>query len=193
MQLLGINGSMRKTCNTNILIDAVMKSAKKVNPKVKTKILQMANLKIEPCRSCYDKCSIKPCKCIIKNDDLDMVCNEMKKADAIVIGSPLYFNIPARLTALIERLVCLSYFHQVRGFKEPAPLNDKLCGLIAISGDGDTLPVLQHLLNFVLFLKMKPVFLKSYPYIGISGQGGYKNSIDEAKVLGELLVKSVNQ
>jgi multimeric flavodoxin WrbA len=191
MQILGINGSMRKNCNTNILIETVLKSAKKNNPKIKTKILHMVDLKIEPCRSCYEKCSIKPCKCVIKNDDLAMICDELKAADAIVIGSPLYFNIPARLTALMERLVCLSYFYQVRGFKGPEPLEDKPCGLIAVSADGDTLPVLQQLFNFILFLKMKPIILKSYPYIGVSGKGGYKHSVNEAKVLGELLVKSV--
>jgi multimeric flavodoxin WrbA len=191
MQILGINGSMRKNGNTNILLDAVLKSAKKANPKIKTKVLQMADLKIEPCRSCYDKCSIKPCKCVIKNDDLDMVCNEMKKADAIVLGSPLYFNVPSRLTALIERLVCLSYFYQVRGFKKPEPLNDKPCALIGVSADCDVLPLLEHLLKFVLFVKMKPIITKVYPYIGISGRSGYKNSIDEAKALGKILAKSI--
>jgi len=193
MYLLGINGSMRKDGNTNVLLDTVMKSAKKTNPKLKTKILQMSKLNIRPCESCYEKCCIKPCKCVIKNDDLEMVCDELKSADAVVIGSPLYFNIPARMTALLERLTCLSYFYQVRGFKGPEPLENIPCGLISVSAGNDTMPVLQHLLNFVLFVKMKPVFLKSYPYIGISGRGGYKDSLDEAKALGELLVKQSNK
>jgi multimeric flavodoxin WrbA len=110
---------MRKDGNTNLLIEAVFKSAKKADPQIKTKILHMADLKIEPCWSCYDECSKKPYKCVIKNDDLDMVMNAMKNSDAIVIGSPLYFNIPSRLTALIERLVSLAYFYRMRGFKAP--------------------------------------------------------------------------
>ena len=189
MYLLGINGSMRKDGNTNILLDAVLKSAKKANPKVKTKILQMSQLDIKPCNSCYEKCSIKPCRCVVKNDDFDIICEEMKAADAIVIGTPLYFNIPARLTAMIERMVCLSYFFRMRNFKEPHPLADKPIGLIAVSAENDTMPVLQHLLNFALFLKMKPVFIDAYPYIGISGRGGYKDNLPEAKAMGRLMAK----
>jgi multimeric flavodoxin WrbA len=191
MYLLGINGSMRKDGNTNILIDTVFKSAKKEDSKITSKILQMSELDIKPCKSCYEKCCVKPCKCVIKNDDLAMVCDELKAADAVVIGSPLYFNIPSRLTALLERLICLSYFYQVRGFKGPEPLENIPCGLISVSAGNDTMPVLQHLMNFVLFVKMKPVFIKSYPYIGISGRGGYKDNISEAKEMGALLVKSI--
>jgi multimeric flavodoxin WrbA len=190
MFLLGINGSMRKDGNTNILIDAVFKSAEKQNPKVKTKILQLRDLKIGPCLSDYEKCCKKLYVCTVK-DDLDKVWHAMKNADAIVIGSPLYFNVPARLTALIERLVCLGYFFRMRRFKEPHPLADKPIGLIAVSAENDTMPVLQHLLNFSLFLKMKPVFIDAYPYIGISGRGGYKDNLAEAKELGSSLVKQV--
>jgi multimeric flavodoxin WrbA len=188
MYLLGINGSMRIDGNTNILIDAVFKSAKKENPNLKSKILQLRNLEIGPCLSNYEQCSKKPYVCTVK-DDLDKVLQEMKKADAIVLGSPLYFNIPARLTALIERMVCLSYFYRMRNFKEPHPLADKPIGLIAVSAENDTIPVLQHLLNFALFLKMKPVFIDAYPFIGISGRGGYKDNLPEAKEMGKLLVK----
>ena len=188
MNLLGINGSMRRNGNTNFLLDAVFKSAKKINPKVKTKILQLRDYDIGPCLSGYAHCSKKPYVCTYK-DDFDKVFNAMKNADAIVIGSPLYFNIPSRLTALIERLVCLAYFYRMRGFKEPHPLTNKPCGLIAVSAENDTIPSLQHLLNFALFLKMKPVFIDSYPFIGVSGRGGYKDNLAEAKELGRLLVK----
>jgi len=188
MQLLGINGSMRKNGNTNMLIDEVLKSAQKENPKIKSRVLQLRDLKIGPCLSDYERCSTKPYKCLVK-DDFEKVLAAMKNSDGIVIGSPLYFNIPARLTAMIERMVCLSYFFRMRGFKEPHPLADKPVGLISVSAENDTMPVLQHLLNFALFLKMKPVFIDAYPFIGISGRGGYKDNLPEAKAMGRLLAK----
>jgi len=196
MKILGIVGSMRKTGNTNLLMETVLKSAKKANSQLETKILQISDLTIEPCRACYDECSREPYKCLIEDDDLQSVFEQMKRSQAIVIGSPLYYKIPSRLTALMERLACLSYFYEKAGFKEPHPLNDKPCGLIAVSGGDDPRPVLEHLLNFALSLKMKPVFMKTYPYFGVGGKGRVEEDkdfdpIENAKVLGRLLVKAM--
>ncbi len=109
MKILGIVGSMRKTCNTNLLVETVLESAKNVNPKIETKVLQISELHVESCRACYDLCSKEPYKCVIK-DDLENIFEEMKSSNAIVIGSPLYFKIPSRLTAFMERLACLCIF-----------------------------------------------------------------------------------
>ncbi|MEO0097429.1 MAG: flavodoxin family protein [candidate division WOR-3 bacterium] len=195
MKILGIVGSMRKKGNTNLLVETVMKSARIINPNIISEIIHISELNIEPCRACYNLCSKKPYKCVIK-DDLSNIFDKMKKADAIVIGSPLYFKIPSRLTAFMERLACLSYFYEMRGFKESSPLNDKPCGLIAVCGGDDPRPVLEHLFNFALCLKMKPVTMKSYPYFGVGGKGDVKkdkdlNPIKNAKILAELLVKAI--
>lgn len=197
MKILGIVGSMRKTGNTNLLVERVLESAQKTNPQVETKVLQISDLRIGPCRACYDLCSKEPYKCIIE-DDLQTVLEEMNHSQAIVIGSPLYYEIPSRLTAFMERFASLCYFYEERGFKEPEPLNDKPCGLVAVSGVDDPRPVLEHLFNFALSLKMKPITMKSYPYFGVSGKGKVEddkelNPIENAKVLGELLVKAVEE
>lgn len=195
MRILGIVGSMRKSGNTNLLMETVLESAKKTKPQVKTIVLQISELKIESCRACYELCSKEPYKCVIE-DDLQTVFEEMKNSQAIVIGSPLYFRIPSRLTAFMERLACLSYFYDCRGFKEPHPLDDKPCGLVAVSGGGDPRPVLEHLFSFALSLKMKPVIMKSYPFFGVGGKGKVEedldlNPIENARILGELLVKAM--
>ncbi len=199
MKILGIVGSMKKTGNTNLLVETVLESARKANPQVETKVLQISELKIEPCRGCVEVCSKEPepYKCVIE-DDLQTVLEEMKQSQAIVIGSPLYYPIPSRLTAFMERFASLCYFYEERGFKEPEPLNDKPCGLVAVSGVDDPRPVLEHLFNFALSLKMKPITMKSYPYFGVSGKGKVEddkelNPIENAKVLGELLVKAVEE
>lgn len=197
MEILGIVGSMRKSGSTSRLVAVVLKSAKSSDPKVKTKMLQISDLKIESCRACYGKCSKKPYKCVIR-DDLEDVLEQMKRSQAIVVGSPLYYKIPSRLTALMERLACLSYFYERAGFTEPHPLNDKPCGLVAVSGGDDPRPVLEHLVNFALSLKMRPVFMKSYPYFGVGGKGRIEedsdlNPIENAKTLGGLLVKAAKE
>lgn len=202
MKILGIVGSMRKTGNTNLLIETVLNSAKKRNPQVETKILQISELKIESCRACYDLCSKEPYKCVIE-DDLQAVFEEMKHSQGIVIGSPLYFRIPSRLTAFMERLVSLAHFHfyAMRALKEQEPLkplNNKPCGFVAVCGDDNPRPVLEHLFHFALYLKMKPITMKSGPYFGVGGSGKLEegkdwNSIENAKTLGELLVKAMEE
>ena len=188
---------MRKTGNTNLLVETVLESAKKTNPQVETKILQLSELRIESCRSCYGLCSKEPYKCVIE-DDMENVFEAMKSADSIVIGSPLYFRIPSRLTALMERLACLSYYHKIKGFDEPHPLTDKPCGLIAVTGGDSPMPVLERLLNFVLALRMKPILLKAYPYLGVGGTGNVKEDedlkpIENARILGQLLVSYIER
>jgi multimeric flavodoxin WrbA len=196
MKMLAIVGSMRKKGSTNRVIRSVLESAKKTNPQIKTKVLQMSDLKVEPCRACYDRCSEEPYKCVIEDDDLEKVFQEMKSSQAVVIGSPLYFKIPSRLTAFMERLAALSYFYERRGFKEPHPLNEKPCGLVAVSGGDDPRTVLEQLLNFALSLKMTPIFLKYYPYYGVAGKGKIEkdedlNPIGNARILGKLLAKAM--
>jgi multimeric flavodoxin WrbA len=196
MKILGIVGSMRRKGSTSRLVNSVLESAKNANPQIKTKVLQISDLSIKPCRGCYEECSKEPYKCVIEDDDLQRIFQEMKSSQAIVIGSPLYFKIPSRLTAMMERLACLAYFYERKGFEKPDPLNDKPCGLVAVSGGDDPRPVLEHLLGFALSVKMKPVIMKSYPYYGVAAKGRIEEDddlkpFDNAKTLGELLAKSM--
>lgn len=196
MKILGIVGSMRKKGSTSHLVHSVLQSAIKASPQIKTKVLQISDLNIEPCRGFYEECSKEPYKCVIEDDDLQRTFQEMKSSQAVVIGSPLYFEIPSRLTAMMERLACLAYFYERKGFKKPHPLNDKPCGLVAVSGGDDPRPVLKYLLGFALSVKMKPVIMKSYPYYGVAGKGRIEedddlNPFDNAKILGELLARAM--
>ncbi len=102
MQILGIVASMRKNGNTNLLMETVLESTKKANPQTETKVFHISELKIESCRGCTEYCSKHLYQCIIE-DDLETVFNEMKRSEAIVIGSPLYYMTPSRLTALIDQ------------------------------------------------------------------------------------------
>ncbi|MEO0102789.1 MAG: flavodoxin family protein [candidate division WOR-3 bacterium] len=195
MKIIGIVGSMRKNGNTNLLVETALKSAKKKRPNLQSEIIQISEVNIEPCRACYNLCSKKPYQCAIV-DDLSIIFNKMKESSAIVLGSPLYFKIPSRLTALTERLGCLAYFYDMRGFKKPHPLNEKPCGLIGVSAYDDPWTVLEHLFTFALCLKMKPIIMKSYPYFGVGGRGKIEedkdlNPIENAKILGKQLVRAI--
>ena len=74
----------------------------------------------------------KNLKCILK-DDLQMVFDEMKLADDILIVSPRYFIVPSKLQALIERLYCVNFNTRSKNPSLSFPLKDKPFGLLATS------------------------------------------------------------
>ena len=194
MKILNFVGSMRKDGNTNRLVQAVLDAAKKAAGEVETEIVYLSDLEIGPCRACYGVCASEPYKCVIE-DDLQKVLEKMKKADAVVIGSALYFFVPSRLLALMERLSCVAHLGQYKGHKEH-PLEDKPCGLVAVSFSTPPTPVLAGLQQFALELRMRPVLLKSHPFLGVAGndkmeKDDFLRPLENAEALGKLLVEAL--
>ena len=103
MKVLGIAGSPRRGGNTDLLLAEVMKGAASKGAEVKTIILN--DLKIAPCQHC-DAC-LETGRCKI-NDDMQMVYDELTKADRIILASPIQFmTVTAQAKAMIDRCQCL--------------------------------------------------------------------------------------
>jgi len=193
MKLLGISASNRRDGNSCLILKETLPPD--------TEIIQFADLEIKPCIHCWESCGQVPFKCVVK-DDLVVVLNKMKYADSIIISCPLYFYIPSKFQAFIERLVCLEYYTIE---KHPDiityPLEGKPCGLIANSGAGghNTLDVLRLLADYVLALHMHLLTIDKHPYIGISAKGGDKKgeilkdqkALKQARELVGLLIKKI--
>jgi multimeric flavodoxin WrbA len=89
MKVLGINCSPRKGGNTEILIREVFKPLEENG--IKTEFFQIGGRKIRGCIACM-KCRKKADgRCHQKNDIINECIARMGKADAIIIGSPVYF------------------------------------------------------------------------------------------------------
>jgi multimeric flavodoxin WrbA len=89
MKVLGINCSPRKGGNTEILIREVFKPLEENG--VKTELFQLGGKKVRGCIACM-KCREKADgKCHQDNDVINECMKKMVKADAIIIGSPVYF------------------------------------------------------------------------------------------------------
>lgn len=72
--------------------------------------VHLADYRVESCRSCH-KCA-ETGYCILPQNDNDRfqeIFDKMVDADAIFIISPVYANIPSRLTALFERLTSVLF------------------------------------------------------------------------------------
>ena len=118
MRVLGISGSPRRGGNTDLLLAEVMKGAASKGAEVKTIILN--DLEISPCQHC-DAC-FEAGECRIK-DDMQMVYDELEKADRIVLASPVQFmGVSAQAKAMIDR--CQALWARKYILKQP-PLGDK--------------------------------------------------------------------
>jgi multimeric flavodoxin WrbA len=99
MKALGIVGSPRRGGNTELLMKIVLETI--AEQSIDTELLLLAGKDIRPCTACMacqgkEKCSI--------DDELFPIYLKMKEADAIIIGTPVYFQGPSALVrAFIER------------------------------------------------------------------------------------------
>jgi multimeric flavodoxin WrbA len=101
MKVLGINCSPRKGGNTEILIKEVFKALEKEG--IKTEFFQLGGKRVAGCIACMKCRKKKDGVCHQKNDVINECIGKMVKADAIIIGSPVYYaDITADAKALIE-------------------------------------------------------------------------------------------
>jgi len=99
VKILGIVGSPRRNGNTDLLLAELLKGAVSKGADVQT--IYLSKLKITPCEHC-DAC-LKEGKCRIQ-DDMQMIYDELGKADVIVLASPVQFSgPPAQVKAMIDR------------------------------------------------------------------------------------------
>lgn len=105
MKVLAINGSARKSGNTDILISRIFEKLNAVG--IETEMVQFAGKLIEPCKACF-ACGGKG-NCVHKKDQFTEAFEKVKQADGILLGSPVYSaNISANMQAFLERaaVVC---------------------------------------------------------------------------------------
>ena len=101
MKVLGINCSPRKRGNTELLIYEVFKALEKEG--IKTEFFQLGGKAVNGCIACMKCRKKKDGFCHQKNDVINKCIESMLKADAIVIGSPVYnADITADAKAFIE-------------------------------------------------------------------------------------------
>ena len=110
-KLFAINGSPRKNENTAQLLKCAMQGAEEVG--AETELVNLYSLNFKGCISCF-ACKLKNREhgiCAVK-DDLSPILEQIKQADAIIFGSPIYFmNLSAGMIAFIERLFFSNYIY----------------------------------------------------------------------------------
>lgn len=92
-KIIALNGSPRRTGTTAQLLNKALDGARKAG--AETEFINLYTLKFTGCLSCFycKRKGVPHGHCALR-DDLSPVLEQMKKADAILIGTPIYiFNI----------------------------------------------------------------------------------------------------
>jgi multimeric flavodoxin WrbA len=97
--ILILNGSPRKGGNSDLLCGKLTEGALESGHAVRQIYLQ--DCTIGGCRACYACQKTGSC---IQKDDMGEILAEMKKADVLVLASPVYFySVSAQMKLLIDR------------------------------------------------------------------------------------------
>ena len=106
MKVIALNGSPRKKWNTATLLKNALDGA--ASKGGETELIHLYNYNYKGCISCFS-CKLKNGKsygrCAVK-DDLKSILNKVHDADAIILGSPIYFGMPTGvIRSFMERLL----------------------------------------------------------------------------------------
>jgi multimeric flavodoxin WrbA len=103
--VIAINGSPRKKWNTATLLEHALEGA--ASKGAETQLVHLYDLDFKGCTSCF-ACKLKDGKsygkCAMK-DGLTPVLETIRSADALILGSPIYFgNVTGEMRSFMERL-----------------------------------------------------------------------------------------
>lgn len=110
-KFIAINGSPRRNGNTAQLLDEAIRGA--ADAGAETKLVNLYALNFKGCTSCfYCKLKSKPHGTCAMKDDLSPILEELKTADGVVFGVPIYFmNFSADMVAFLERFYFSNYIY----------------------------------------------------------------------------------
>lgn len=106
MKVYAINGSPRKKWNTATLLEESLAGA--AGAGAETELIHLYDLDYKGCASCF-ACKLKDGKSYGKcamQDGLTPVLEKLSTADAIILGSPIYFGtVTGEMRSCMERLL----------------------------------------------------------------------------------------
>lgn len=106
MKIISFNGSPRKNENTASLLKKALEGA--ASNGAETELVNLYDLNFKGCVSCF-ACKLKGGKSYgkcAKKDELEPLLKKVEEADAIILGSPIYFgNVSGEMRSLMERLL----------------------------------------------------------------------------------------
>lgn len=158
-------GSPRKEGNSATLAKQVTKGAKATGAEVESFYLHTMN--IQPCTAC-DECREETGKDCVIDDDMQILYPKLRRADAVLIASPIYwFTISAQTKLFMDRWYALGGPQE-----EYAAFAGKRIGIVLTYADVD--PFVSGAVNALR------TFQDAFNYVGAKIVGMIYGSASEA-------------
>jgi len=172
MKVIGIAGSLRPDSNTLHYVQTALKVLEEEG--LETELISLRGKEIKPCTGCYD--CVKLGRCTIKGDDFDEILERMRRADGIILGSPVYLSsVVPQMMALLARATFVAYWNDKF-------FSGKVGGPITVARRaGHNLAFSQLLLWF--FINGMTVPGSTYWNVGLAGAGGARDAENDAEGL----------
>ena len=150
MKVLLINGSPRKNGNTFIALTEIAKQLAKHN--IDSEMLQIGTKPTRGCIVCGTCKAGNNSRCVFDDDMCNRVNEAMEHADALIIGSPVYYGQPnGSLLALIQRAF----------YSAGTLYTDKPAAAVAVCRRGGATAALQTMLMPFQIMQM-PIVTSQY-------------------------------
>lgn len=108
MNIISFLGSPRKNGNTAVLLNKVLEGILSEH-EVQSETVFLQDRNIKPCRGC-ESCKKNESKVCVIDDDMKELMGKIKKADLIVIATPIYWwGVTAQMKLLVDRLYAVDY------------------------------------------------------------------------------------
>ena len=102
MKVLIINGSPRQKGNTSIALAEVAGQLEKLG--IESETLWIGNKPVRGCIAC-NTCKANPGACVFNDDVCNGFSAKMQEADALIVGSPVYWGQPnGAVLAIVQRM-----------------------------------------------------------------------------------------
>jgi multimeric flavodoxin WrbA len=165
MKVLGIAGSLRPKSNTLEYVEKTLGVFKEAG--LETTLISLRGKEIKPCTGCYD--CVKKGYCTIKGDDFDEILAEIRVAEGLILGSPVYLSsVVPQMMALLARATFVAYWNDKF-------LSGKVGGPITVARRaGHNMAFSQLLLWF--FINGVTVPGSTYWNVGMAGAGGARDA-----------------
>ena len=141
MKAIFLNGSPRKNWNTHKMLLEAERGAKEVG--ADTELIHLFDLSFTDCKSCF-ACKLRGNKtngiCAIR-DELRPVLEKIHEANAVVIGTPIYYgDLTGEAASVIHRMLFPTmHYEDDNTHDELLPIKKK-CGLI-VTGNATTMHI----------------------------------------------------
>jgi multimeric flavodoxin WrbA len=165
MKVLGIAGSLRPKSNTLKYVEKALGVFNEAG--LETTLISLRGKEIKPCTGCYD--CVKKGYCTIKGDDFDEILAEIRVAEGLILGSPVYLSsVVPQMMALLARATFVAYWNDKF-------LSGKVGGPITVARRaGHNVAFSQLLLWF--FINGVTVPGSTYWNVGMAGAGGARDA-----------------